>query len=148
MDKIVHRLHREIATAIDCKQCANCCMELTPEVQPEEIEQFARLDGISIEEYQNQYCEKDEYGDIAFKNKPCRYLDGKVCSIYEIRPHECRMYPYTQKDGFIFRLLGMLAFYPVCPIVFNLMEILKDELGFRRKKTIGFPFHRQDLGSR
>jgi Fe-S-cluster containining protein len=62
-------------------------------------------------------------------------MDGKLCSIYEIRPHECRMFPYTQEDGFIFRIWGMLAFYSVCPIVFNVMEELKDELGFCRMNS-------------
>jgi hypothetical protein len=56
VDEIVHRLHSEMASVIDCRQCANCCIVLNPGVKPEEIEQYARLDGISTDEYQNQYC--------------------------------------------------------------------------------------------
>ncbi|MDR1879987.1 MAG: YkgJ family cysteine cluster protein [Tannerellaceae bacterium] len=132
VDKIVHRLHRDITSAIDCRQCANCCTVLKPEVKPKEIEQYARLEGISTAEYQDRYCEKGEFGDVSFKHLPCRYLDGKSCSIYEIRPQECRTYPHTQKKDFISRLWGMIDFYSVCPIVFNIMEDLKDEVRFRR----------------
>ena len=63
---------------------------------------------------------------------PCRYLDGKKCSIYEDRPAQCRNFPYTNADGFVSRLWGMIGFYEICPIVFNLMERLKNEWRFRR----------------
>ncbi|MDR1974403.1 MAG: YkgJ family cysteine cluster protein [Bacteroidales bacterium] len=132
VDEIVHRLHSEITREIDCTQCGNCCIELNPEVHSDDIERYAKLDGISTEEYKNQFCEKDEFEDnICFKNRPCRYLKGKECSIYEIRPQNCRMYPYTQEDRFISRLWQMLSCYSMCPIVFNLMEELKDEMRFR-----------------
>jgi Fe-S-cluster containining protein len=135
VDEIVHRLHSEITSVIDCRQCANCCVALNPGIKPEEMEQYAKLDSISTEEYKDLYCEKDDFDDVTFKNSPCRYLDGKLCSIYEIRPHDCRMYPNTQEDGFISRLWGMLSSYSVCPIVFNLVERLKDELRFYRRNN-------------
>ncbi|MDR0866741.1 MAG: YkgJ family cysteine cluster protein [Candidatus Symbiothrix sp.] len=66
------------------------------------------------------------------KDIPCRYLNGKICSIYEERPNECRSYPNTHKSGFISRTWGMIENYEICPIVFNVMEGLKYELRFRR----------------
>ena len=38
----------------------------------------------------------------------------------------------TNEDGFISRLYGMISFYEIYPIVFNLMERLKEIMRFRR----------------
>jgi Fe-S-cluster containining protein len=130
IDSIVHRLHKEITTEIDCTACANCCCCLTPNVSKADINILARLENISPEEFQAGYCETDD-GDIHLKDSPCRYIDGKKCGIYENRPEQCRTFPNTDKTEFISRLRGMINYYEICPIVFNLMEILKKELRFR-----------------
>jgi len=132
IDSIVHRLHKEITAQIDCTLCGNCCCQLKPEVYEKDVETLAQIEKITPENYIDLYCEKDEFGDVFLKTMPCRYLVGKKCSIYESRPKECRGFPYTDKKGFISRLLGMLNFYEFCPIVFNLIERLKGELRFRR----------------
>jgi Fe-S-cluster containining protein len=131
VDNIVRRLHAEITAQIDCDTCRNCCYCLRPEVDKEDIEILARLENISPENYVTDYCEKED-GDLYLKDIPCRYVDGKKCGIYENRPGQCREFPYTGKSGFIFRLWGMINSYEICPIVFNLMEELKDEFRFRR----------------
>ena len=131
VDEIVHQLHKEITQQIDCTLCGNCCIQLKPRLSKNDIEELARIDNITTEDYLLNYCEKDD-GDIYLKNIPCRYIDGKQCSIYENRPDQCRRFPFTNQKGFISRLYGMLSFYEVCPIVFNLMERLKGEMRFRR----------------
>jgi Fe-S-cluster containining protein len=132
VDDIVHRLHKKIVPLIDCTTCGNCCYCLRLKINDEDINVLAHLENISPEEYQTGYCEEDEE-DICLKDVPCRYLDGKKCRIYENRPQQCREFPYTNKKDFIFRLLGMIRFYETCPIVFNLMEKLKDEFRFYRR---------------
>ena len=132
VDRIVHRLHDELIRQIDCTLCGNCCCQLSVELYPKDIAVLARLENNTPESYQENYCRKDENGTIILNVPPCRYLEDKKCRIYENRPEECRFFPYTYKKGFIFRLLVMITFYEICPIVFNLMEILKDELRFRR----------------
>jgi Fe-S-cluster containining protein len=131
VDGIVHRLHEKYTSLIDCTTCGNCCSCLKPRVEEDDIEILARLEKISSEEYTASYCEED-FGDVYLKDMPCRYADEKKCSIYENRPTQCCDFPYTDKDGFISRLLGMISFYEVCPIVFNLMEELKDKFRFYR----------------
>ena len=130
IDKIVHRLHKEIAPQIDCTLCANCCCQLKPELHEKDITVLSQIEKITPKDYIDRYCEKDDFNDISFKTIPCRYLEGKKCGIYESRPLECRRFPYTDEDRFISRLFGMLSFYEFCPIVFNLMERLKEELRF------------------
>ena len=135
VDSVVHRLHTKITSQIDCTLCGNCCCCLKPKVSKEDIEALARLENISSEKYLTCYCEKED-GDIYFKDIPCRYIDGKKCSIYENRPIQCKNFPYTDKKEFISRLWGMIGFYEICPIVFNLMEELKDVFRFYRKRNI------------
>ena len=132
VDVIVHRLHEEITKQIDCALCRNCCRQLNVRLFPEEIAFLAQLESITPENYESEYCEKEGFGEIYLKKLPCRYLDGSQCRIQENRPKKCQDFPYTAKKKFISRLLGMLSFYEICPIVFNLMEKLKTELRFRR----------------
>lgn len=131
VDSIVHRLHEEISKRIDCDLCGNCC-QLTPRVYEEDIVILAQLENITPESYEHNHCEKDEFGEIYLKTIPCRYLEGTKCSIKENCPKQCQAFPYTNKEGFTSRSLGMLGFYEICPIVFNLMERLKEEMRFRR----------------
>lgn len=132
VDEIVHRLHDEIVAQIDCTQCGNCCHSLKPEVTDKEIERLAKIDNLSPGEYVEKFVGRDELNATPFlKDTPCKYLKDKKCSIYPSRPQECRDYPYTGKDGFIFRLIYMIDNYGVCPIVFNLYERLKEEMGYR-----------------
>jgi Fe-S-cluster containining protein len=132
VDTVVHHLHKEITAQIDCTLCGNCCCRLKPELYEKDITKLSQIEGVTPENYFENYCEKDEYGDTYLKTIPCRYLNGKKCSIYENRPEECRHFPYTDKERFISRLFGMLNFYEFCPIVYNLMEQLKIEMRFRR----------------
>ncbi|MDR1120500.1 MAG: YkgJ family cysteine cluster protein [Dysgonamonadaceae bacterium] len=130
IDSIVHRMHKEITAQIDCAACANCCCCLVPNLSKADLNMLSGMENISPEEFQAAYCETD-YGDIYLKDIPCRYLDGKKCSISENRPEQCQTFPNTNKPGFISRLWSMISYYEICPIVFNLMEMLKKELKFR-----------------
>jgi len=131
VDRIVHRLHDEITKSIDCSTCGNCCKRMNPQVKMAEIEVLAGLENITAESYIEKYCE-EESGKLYLEALPCCYLNGTKCSVYDHRPEECRLFPYTHNKRFISRLYGMLERYAFCPIVFNLMERLKDELRFRR----------------
>jgi hypothetical protein len=102
IDRIVHRLHKEVTAQIDCSACANCCYCLKPTVSREDINVLARLENISPEEFQDAYCEMG-FGDICLKGTPCRYIDGKQCGIYENRPAQCKTYPNTHKPKFVAR---------------------------------------------
>jgi len=132
VDNIVHRLHAEIAPQIDCTLCGNCCCQLKPQLSKKDISVLAQMENITAEDYLLNYCEDDGFGDIYLKSLPCRYLNGKSCSLSDNRPDQCRRFPYTNQKGFTSRLLGMLTFYEICPIVFNLMERLKGEMRFRK----------------
>ena len=132
VDEIVHQLHHEIVAQIDCTKCGNCCKFLKPSVTDKEIKRLSKIDGISAEDFEKKFVELDTFDQIKYlKDTPCKYLHDKKCTIYPDRPEECRSYPHTHKDGFIFRLFGVINNYEICPIVFNLYEQLKMQLGYR-----------------
>jgi len=131
IDKIVHRLHHEITRRIDCTTCGNCCEKLAPNFSEEEVDYLAKIEKISSKDYIKKYCVVED-GDIYLKTEPCRYLKDKNCTIFENMPIKCSTFPYTKKPNFTGRLYSMIEFYAICPIVYNIMEILKDELRFRR----------------
>ncbi len=131
VDPIVHRLHREITEAIDCTKCGNCCKTLHPSVTKEEISRLAKALEISDETFGKRHLKTDNIDHEKFmSDSPCIFLDSKRCSIYPDRPEVCREYPFTGEPEFTSRTFNMIFYYEICPIVFNLMEQLKVELGF------------------
>lgn len=131
-DKMVQRLHARIASRIDCTLCGNCCEKLSPQVTDSEIQLLAGKENLSPADFESRFIEYDKLADGKFlKDIPCRYLRDKKCTVYADRPENCQSYPHTQKPDFASRTLGVIANYAICPIVFNVYEGLKEEMGFR-----------------
>ncbi len=130
-DSIVHRLNQLYSSKIDCTACGNCCTVIRPLVTNKDIKRIIRHLNLSENEFKNEYTELDGEGDRLFKNLPCKFLENKKCSIYPYRPFDCRSYPHLHKKNFISRLFGVIDNYSDCPIVFNVYEDLKLQLGFK-----------------
>ena len=131
LDSIVHRLFEEVSRQIDCTTCGNCCREISPVLEHEDIERLSRGLGISSEHFKERFLVKDDknYSEgFIFNKKPCPFLKGNVCSHYELRPEDCRSFPHLHKEEFVFRLIGVVENCDVCPIVFNVYEQLKAKL--------------------
>ena len=129
MDRIVHRLYKQISSQIDCTKCANCCREIQIGLYKKDTENFSKGLGISAEQFRKRYLAKgEETGEFIFKKKPCPFLKNNLCSHYNYRPKACRSYPHLHKNDFVFRLIGVIQNSSVCPIVFNVYEYLKAEL--------------------
>jgi len=134
VDRIVHRINKQITSQIDCQKCGNCCKLLRPCLTEAEIEELSRIDNLTQPDFVTRFVETDNFeGTKYLKDAPCKYLKDKTCSIYTNRPEDCKSYPHTQKSEFITRTLGMIDNYGICPIVFNLFEQLKEELGYKYK---------------
>lgn len=121
IDAIVQRLNDEVTPQISCLECGNCCQNLRPIASNEELRKFV--------------AEKDIEDFKYLMSFTCTHLDGKACTKYLERPDECRLYPYMDRNDFVSRILGVLQNYEICPIVFNIFEQLKTELGWRYKKN-------------
>ena len=134
IDRIVHDLYSKVLEYIDCTECANCCIELETSFQIDEIDRLTKSLKIDKKEFINQSTKPDEFGDkdkLFLKTRPCQFLKEKKCTIYSLRPEECNSYPYLHKDNFTSRLHGVISNYEVCPIVYNVYELLKRRLNFK-----------------
>jgi uncharacterized protein len=133
IDSIVHELYEEVSYLINCMQCANCCKEMYPTLNTDEIRILSRETGISTEQFKKQYLIKDGNPEqseeiYTFNQSPCPFLKQNLCSNYDCRPDDCRSFPNLHKEEFVFRLFGVIDNYSVCPIVFNVYEQLKIRL--------------------
>ena len=134
VDACVHRILDEVQAQVDCAACMNCCKVLQPTVTDAEIEQLSKALSISVEDFRRQYIERSEVGESMIRGLPCPFLEGNRCGVKAQQPESCREFPYLHKDGFTFRLMGVISNYAVCPIVFNVYERLKRELHWRPRR--------------
>lgn len=134
IDKIVYNIYEKVLENIDCTDCANCCIALETSFQIDEIDRLTKFLKIDKTEFINQSTKPDEFGDkdtLFLNSKPCQFLKDKKCTIYSLRPDECNSYPYLHKEGFTSRLHGVISNYEVCPIVYNVYELLKRKMNFK-----------------
>ncbi|MDO9537254.1 MAG: YkgJ family cysteine cluster protein [Thermoplasmata archaeon] len=132
LDSLVHRLYQKVSSEIDCKKCANCCKEVPPILDKDDIEKFSKSLGISNVQFKEKFLVEDkEANGFIFNKKPCPFLKNNLCSHYPNRPKGCISYPHLHKSGFVFRLMDVIHNCSVCPIAFNVYEFLKDEINFK-----------------
>ena len=129
-------LAQETEDAIDCTACANCCRVATTQVTDRDIERLARYFRLSVAEFRAQYTvETEEEGVILKRNENgCVFLDGNLCSVYDVRPGTCELFPHLVKGSgsLISRMWHMPDRAVYCPIVFNTLEQFKSETGFKK----------------
>lgn len=128
LDAIVHDLNTEVSAQIDCQTCGNCCRVMHPILQEKDIARLADHLAMSSEEFKDTYLLLDEDGDFIFRASPCPFLSDNSCTVYSARPEDCRSYPHLHKKEFVSRVSGVFANCSCCPIVYNVYEMLKDEV--------------------
>ncbi len=134
-DRRLRRLAEEIESQIDCTQCANCCRVAEAGVKDRDIEKLAKFIGVSREEFLRDYTDRNEANELILKRTKsgCVFLKDNLCSVYEARPRSCANFPnLVRGDGSIAsRMWQMVDRAAYCPIVYNWMETVKQEMGFR-----------------
>jgi Fe-S-cluster containining protein len=128
IDSIVHRLFKKISDEIDCTTCGNCCKRIQPVLKDKDITKLSESLKIDPKKFKDKYVGNDEDGDRVLKQIPCSFLNDNKCTQYEYRPLDCVSYPHLHKKDFVYRLIGVINNYSVCPIVFNVYEELKSIL--------------------
>lgn len=131
-DSIVHRLYEQVSTEIDCKECGNCCIEMLPILKKSDIKKLSEAVNLSSQQFNEQYTKTDEDEDRIFNREPCPFLKNKLCTQYDSRPSDCASFPHLHKKDFTSRLFNVISNYERCPIVFNVYELLKQEMKFLR----------------
>ena len=134
-DRRLRRFGEEIEAEIDCTECANCCRVTEVGITERDIEKLAKFVGATEREFIEQYTTLDDSGAIILKRNEsgCVFLQGNLCSVYEARPQNCANFPHVVRGAgsIASRMWRFLDRAGYCPIVFNWMERVKQDIGFR-----------------
>lgn len=126
---IVRRLAEEATARIDCTACANCCRVRRPVLDEGDMGRLAQALGVDIAALRAEWLTQDPDGGWQLP-APCPLLEGTLCRVYDARPSVCREYPHLHND-FRRHSLARVSDSLVCPIVFDVIEGMKVELGWR-----------------
>ena len=130
LDAFVDQVAEPIIAAIDCTQCANCCRSLDVYLVEDDARRLANGLTIPLDEIETRYVDHDT-ADVdewsKFRQKPCVFLDGKRCSVYNHRPETCRTYPALTPD-FRWTLQDTIGGASICPIIYNTLIALCERL--------------------
>lgn len=129
IDSIVHVLNREVEPQIDCTTCGNCCRNLMINVEDAAVERLSERLGMTSKKFVDQYIEKGMHMQV-FNTIPCHFLSNCKCTVYEHRPAACGDFPSLHQPGFNTRLFATFMHYGLCPIIYNVVEKLKETTGF------------------
>ena len=134
-DRRLRRFGEEIEAEIDCTACANCCRVTEVGITEKDVEKLAKFVGMSENEFIEQNTTLDDSGARILKRSEigCVFLEGNLCSVYEARPHNCVNFPHVVRGAgsIASRMWQFLDRAGYCPIVYNWMEKVKDDIGFR-----------------
>jgi Fe-S-cluster containining protein len=133
IDALVTALDKNISPEIDCTTCGNCCKSLMIVVSDEEADTLSEQLQQERKEFDEHYLEKGSNGMMIINKMPCHFLSDNKCTVYEHRFAGCREFPALHVPQFNKRLFTTFMHYDRCPIIFNVMERLKDELLFERE---------------
>jgi uncharacterized protein len=131
LDKKVHAINNIITPQIDCTECGACCRQLMINVTEEEKIKVAHHLHITPQQFKEKYLEESMQGKLIMGSIPCHFLADSKCTVYENRFTECRAFPHLHETNFKGRLFGTLIHYAMCPIIYNVVEELKVEVGFK-----------------
>ena len=133
LDTLVDAVAATIIPHIDCTVCANCCRSIAVGLTPDDIPPLANALDTPPQRLITELVDHKvgaqwgEWGII--RESPCPMLRDNLCSVYDQRPQSCREYPAFTPD---FRWLKdeIMRGAGLCPIIFNVVERLKDRLGW------------------
>lgn len=134
LDEQFRKLHEELFSSYDCSRCRNCCKMYCGILHEEDVEKAANHLLISKESLIEQYLEYDPMENAyVTRNCPCDFLkENGDCMLGDNKPENCRKYPYTDQPDRMGSLLSIVESAGVCPVVYEMLERLKEEYHFRQ----------------
>lgn len=126
-EQALEAAHEEAFGCIDCTACAACCKTISPRFKTPDLKRISKYLKIKESELIESYLRVDEDGDYVVKRSPCPFLGSdNLCSIYDVRPGDCRNYPYTDTIEFLKRPNTTLKNAAICPAVHYVLERLME----------------------
>jgi uncharacterized protein len=133
-DRRLRRFGEEIEAQIDCTQCANCCRVSEVGITDRDIEKLAKFLGMSRAEFLRDSTQRDEDGALILKKTEagCVFLKDNLCTVYEARPQNCANFPHVVRGtgSIASRMWQFVDRAEYCPIVYNWIEKVKEDIGF------------------
>ncbi|MBX2902941.1 MAG: YkgJ family cysteine cluster protein [Chitinophagales bacterium] len=129
--KKVKAADKEVWQEMSCIACANCCKTMTPTWKKSEIRKVATFVGMDYETYYREYIKVDEdNGDLVNQTTPCQHLNLKtnMCSVYEVRPHDCKHFPHFIRKDFTDQTSVYTENLHRCPATLLLIEKLEKNI--------------------
>jgi Fe-S-cluster containining protein len=87
-----------------CTECGKCCTGAPGYVwvTKEEMSAIAMFLNVSIELFKRKYVRQrdNRYALVEKKseNNACIFLKNKKCAVYQVRPAQCRTYPWWREN--------------------------------------------------
>lgn len=130
-DAFVDQVAAPISAAIDCTQCANCCRSLDVYLVENDARRLSDGLTIPIDQIETRYIDHETAAEVEewgkFKQRPCAFLKGNLCSVYTHRPESCRLYPAFTPD-FRWTIEDTIDGASLCPIIYHVLSALCDHL--------------------
>jgi Fe-S-cluster containining protein len=132
LDKQFLELHNELFDGYDCTNCRNCCKEYAAVMTDAELDEIASFLHLSKADFIAEYVKESRDDEYELKDIPCRFLSAdNSCQIEKYKPQSCKDYPFTNKPERLWSMLSIIDSTYVCPVVFEIVERLKKEYGYR-----------------
>ena len=135
LDTTVQRILTDVKKHIDCSKCRNCCIESTASMEADEITCAAAKLGMSVVDFSEKFLTKNQFGEVIANETPCPFFKDMNCILGDSKPDGCKDFPFLDRDDIRQRLLGIVANTVLCPIVYNVIEELKAEVGWRKNRS-------------
>ncbi len=132
IDALVKELDALVSPTINCTDCGNCCKSLMVCINEEEADALSSHLKVDRNEFDEKYLEKGSNGMMIMNRMPCHFLADNKCTVYEYRFEGCKEFPALHLPNFKRRLFTTFMHYDRCPIIFNVVEQIKDRIGFER----------------
>ena len=111
-------------------------------IPEEDINQDASYLGMEADEFIDRYL-KYNSAECTYETKkcPCDFWDSKTgeCLLGDCKPESCKKYPYTDQPDRIGSLLSIIDNASICPVVYEILERLKEEYHFRKRAAKNIP---------
>lgn len=115
---------KEVKSQINCQLCGNCCKSRIIDINRIEANAIAK----HLEEDPNNFWKENITGfegDPVLKKHPCTFLNQTECTLGDLKPKDCKEYPYFFESKFAQCMHTPILNYPNCPITYNVLERLK-----------------------
>jgi uncharacterized protein len=129
VDGRLRELYDRVKSEIDCTACGNCCRELPVALGSDDARRLAAHLGQSVRDFRAAHLRIQNHRAV-FAGLPCQFLTGTVCACYAARPAACRSFPHLHQPNF--RRVADDA--GICPIVYNVLQWYRRELGNRWRR--------------